>query len=152
MNLNMKQKIIGIIAFIGAVLILIFQSGIYNKPQPQTEGKPEVAATQTDTPELIATSPSPLEKSTIWGTTQVTITFNLPLENIPELKYKLEPSADFKVDLSPDKKTVIFTPVKPLPLGVDYTLSISGEAKFEGKKTLGKNYTFHFKTISYNGV
>lgn len=157
-NLSLKQKIIGIIAVIGTILILIFQRGFSSNPTASPDSIGASLETQspkqiqTDTPEIVSTNPSPLDEAVLWGMQPVEITFNMPLENLPELKYKLEPQSDIKVELSNDKKTVRFIPTKTLPLGQGYTLFISGAAKFEGQKTLGKDYTFHFKTIEYKGV
>ncbi|MFA5932647.1 MAG: Ig-like domain-containing protein [Microgenomates group bacterium] len=154
-NLSIKQKIIGIIVVIGTILILIFKGGIYSKPAEnldKTFNNPTPTTIQTDTPEIISTSPSPLDNSYIWGTTAISITFNLPIENIPELKYKFEPASNIKTDLSNDNKTVTFTPIEPLKLGSEYLLTIPAEAKFLGKKTLGKSYIFHIRTIEYKGV
>lgn len=156
--LSLKQKIIGIIAIIGTILILIFQRGFSSNPTATLEPvrinldpQPQKQI-QIDTPELVSTNPSPLDGAILWGLQPIEITFNMPLENIPELKYKLEPQIDIKVELSSDKKTVRFIPTKTLPLGVGFTLFISGDAKFDGKKTLGKDYTFRFKTIEYKGI
>lgn len=148
--LNLKQKIIGIIAVVGTILILIFQHGFSSsKPAALLEKQNQI---QTVNPEIISTSPSPLDQAIIWGQQPIEITFNLPLENIPELKYKFEPQSELKVELLNDKKTVRFTPVKPLPLGVSYTLSLPASAKFDGQKTLGKDYIFSIRTIEYKGV
>jgi hypothetical protein len=152
-NLSLKQKIIGIITVIGIILILIFQGGLYSKSTASVEKlEDKTTTTQSENPEVASTNPSPLEKAIIWGMQPIEITFNLPIENIPELKYKLEPEADMKVELLNDKKTIRFTPNKPLPLGVSFTLTIPSEAKFDGKKTLGQDYQVHFKTIEYKGV
>ncbi|MDD2822595.1 MAG: Ig-like domain-containing protein [Candidatus Daviesbacteria bacterium] len=148
-NLSSKQKVIGVIAIIGTILILIFQSGFYSKPAAKRE---EINNPATQNPEVVSTSPNPLEKAIIWGTTPIEITFNLSVQNIPELKYTFEPESDIKAELLNDRKTVRFTPNKPLPLGADYTLTIPAGAKFDDDKTLGKDYKVHFRTIEYRGV
>lgn len=154
MRLSIKQKIIGLIAIIGTILILIFQGGFYSKSNSKIEKPVENASLpiQTDKPQIISTSPNPLDQTILWGTEPIEITFDSPLENAPELKYRLEPKSEMKVELSSDKKTAKFIPVKPLPLGVGFTFTILAESKFEGKKTLGKEYTYHFRTIEYKGV
>jgi hypothetical protein len=153
-NLSLKQKIIGAIAIFGTVLILVFQRGVYSKPQSSAEKSTTTtpAVIQTDKAEIVSTNPSPLDQSIVLGSQPIEITFNFPLENIPELKYRFEPQSDLKVELLNDKKTVRFTPVKPLPFGMGFTLVIAKEAKFDGKKNLDKEYTFHFRTIEYKGV
>jgi hypothetical protein len=152
-NLSLKQKIIGAIAIVGAILIFIFQRGLSSG---QTVEKVPLENTQTqvqtDKPELIQTNPSPLNEATFWALQPIELAFNLPLENIPEFKHTISPKYDYKIELSGDKKTITITPTKPLPLGTTFTLSISGETKFEGKKTLEKDYIFHYRTIEYKGV
>lgn len=151
MNLSIKQKIIGIIAIIGTILILIFQGGLYPKNKDQDE--PQITEpAQVLTPGIIKTNPNPLDQATLWALQPIEIIFSIPLENIPEFKYKIDPSFDHKVELSNDKKTLTITPTKPLPLGQSFTMGISGSTKIEGGKILGKDYTFHFKTIEYRGV
>lgn len=152
MNLRLKQKIIGIIAIIGTILILIFQHGLASDKPVAILEKPTPTVIQTNTPELISTNPSPLDKSILWAIQPIIFAFNLPLENIPEFKYKIDPKIDYKIELSNDKKIITLTPAKPLPLGQTFTFSISTDTKFEGKKTLDKDYTFHFQTIVYKGV
>lgn len=152
-NLSLKQKIIGIIAVIGTILILIFQGGIYPKSTAnQEKATPSTKSIQTDNPELISTNPSPLNQAILWAMQPIELNFNLPIENIPELKYKIEPKVEFKEEMLNDKKTVRLTPINPLPLGASFTLSIPSSAKFDGNKTLGKDYVFHFETIKYKGV
>lgn len=150
-SLSLKQKIIGIIAVIGSILILIFQQGLYNKPTASVEKQSEKQI-QTDTPEIVSTNPSPLEESILWAMQPIEITFNLPLENAPEFKHKMDPKYDYKVELSDDKKTIRIIPTKPLPLGKGFTLFIQADTKLEGNKTLGRDYIFHFRTIEYRGV
>lgn len=158
-NLSLKQKIMIGIGIIGAILILIFQRGFSGSPatpkvpleNTQTQVQTQVQA-QTDKPELISTSPNPLNEAILWAQQPIEFTFNLPLENAPEFKFKIEPKFEYKVDLINDKKTIIITPTKPLPLGQTFTLTISRETKFDNKKFMDKDYTFHFKTIEYKGV
>lgn len=158
-NLSLKQKIIAFIIAIGTILILIFQRGFSGSPavekipleSKQTQIQTQVQV-QTDKPELISTNPNPLDEAIIWAQQPIEFNFNLPLENAPEFKHRIEPKYDYKVDLINDKKTIIITPTKPLPLGQTFTITISRETKFDGKKILDKDYSFHFKTIEYKGV
>ncbi|MBI4039837.1 Ig-like domain-containing protein [Candidatus Daviesbacteria bacterium] len=140
---NTKNKIITAVLALGLILIAIFKLGLYSKPQPTS---------RVIAPQVIATNPSPLDDSTILPTQSITITFNLPVQNIGELKYKISPLADIKPQLSEDRKTVTITPNKPYSLGGGYTLFITGDTKFDGKQMLGPDYVVHFKTISYRGV
>jgi hypothetical protein len=148
--MSTKTKIIAAIIAIGAILIAIFQFGLGG---PGTERGSEVL--QTDSPVVMATSPEAMkEKKTVvvLPTQTIEITFNQPLENVPETKIVIEPKADYKVELSGDRKTLKIIPVTPYALGQGYSLFVKGETKFDGKKTLGSDVDFHFATISYNGV
>lgn len=153
MSLSLKQKIIASIVAFGLILIAIFNKGLALKNEapantsPQT--KPQV---QTNTPELISTNPQALDGTTILPTQIIELNFNLPLENDAEIKITFEPKAEYKIELSNDKKTAKIIPLKPYALGQGYSLSIKSDTKFQGKKTLGRDYGFGFRTIEYRGV
>ncbi|MDO8498596.1 MAG: Ig-like domain-containing protein [bacterium] len=156
-NLTLKQKIMILVGIVGAILILIFQRGLYSKSDPVPQKLEQKQQTQEETktqgePQIVSTNPSPLNDATIMPSQSLEITFNQPAVNEPELKITIEPKADLKLELSNDKKTVTITPLKPLLFGQGYTLFISSEAKFAGGKTLGHEAVFHLKTISYKGV
>lgn len=135
------------VAIVGAILIAIFSRGFYERP---------ISSNQTSTnkpssePALVSIKPS--DNGVLAPSDSIEINFNQPLENSDEFKHRLEPKTDYKLQLSDDKKTIRFVFDKPLPLGTTYTLFIQADAKFEGKKTLGKDLEFHFRTIAYNGV
>ncbi len=150
-NLTFKQKIMIVIGIIGAILILIFQRGLYSTPTASVEKLPQIQ-TETDKIELVSTNPSPLEEAILWAMQPIELTFNTPLVNAPEFKHRIEPKPEYRVELSDDKKTVRIIPTKPLQLGLSFTLSVQSDAKFDGNKTLGRDYTFHFRTIEYKGV
>lgn len=144
-----KNKIFWTIIILGLILITIFSIGLY----PKSSITNQTVNEQTESPKVISTTPSPLDEATILPTQPVSITFNMPLENLPELKYVIEPAIDLNVELSDDKKTVKFTPKENFELGQGYSLNIKSETKFEGKRTLGpEEKVFHFTTISYKGV
>ena len=107
---------------------------------------------QTDTPQLVSTKPDPLDEAVILPSQTVEITFNLPIENIGELKYELSPKVKYKVALSEDRKAVIITPDSTWPVGTTFTLNVSPLTKFDGKKFLKDGIIIHFKTIEYKGV
>lgn len=152
-NLSLKQKIIIIIAAVGAALIFIFQRGLYSKPAAEKPVDTQKNTAQSsEEPKLIFTNPTPLEGSTILPTQSVQITFNIPLENVGEFKHRLEPKTPYEAKLSDDKKTVTITPTKPLKLGSGYTLFIDQLSKFEGGKRLNGGIDIHFRTIEYKGV
>lgn len=143
---NLKQKIIIFILIVGALLILIFQRGLASSPSSNQ------TSIQNEDPRVVSTNPSPLGGATILATQPIEITFNLPVENIGELKYKIEPAFELKLELSEDRKTGKFTPVKPFELGNAYTLYILPGTKFDGHKILPAEILLHFKTIPYRGV
>lgn len=148
--MSTKAKIIAAIIAIGAILIAIFQFGLGGEATPRPSD-----ISQSDSPVVVATNPEAMkEKKTVvvLPTQTIEISFNQPLENIPETKIVIEPKADYKVELSGDRKTVKIIPVTPYALGQGYSLFVKGETKFDGKKTLGNDVDFHFATISYNGV
>jgi hypothetical protein len=148
--MSTKAKIITAIVVIGAILIAIFQFGLGG---PGAERG--VDTIQTESPVVVATNPAAMkEKKTVvvLPTQSIEITFNQPLENVPETRITIEPKADYKVELSGDKKTIKITPNTPYALGQGYSLFIKADTKFDGKKTLGSDVDFHFATISYNGV
>jgi hypothetical protein len=148
--MSTKTKIIAAVVAIGVILIAIFQFGLGG---PGAERG--VDTIQTESPVVVATNPAAMkEKKTVvvLPTQSIEITFNQPLENVPETRITIEPKADYKVELSSDKKTIKIIPVTPYSLGQGYSLFIKADTKFDGKKTLGSDVDFHFATISYNGV
>lgn len=153
-NLSLKQKIMILVTLIGAVLILIFQRGIYGQdykvfPQPTTH---PTENTDNNEPKIVATQPPTLDEAIIAPTQTIEITFNLPLENVGEFKYRIDPQPDLKVSLSDDRQTAKIAPTTPFKLGTTFTLFILPDTKFDGKKNLGREIIYHFKTIEYKGV
>lgn len=150
---NYKQIIIITVALIGLILIAVFYKGLY---QPNHVTKLSQSATQTTSQseklKIISTNPSPLEEVTILPTQIIELTFNYSLIAPSELKHKIDPPSDIKIELSVDKKTVKFVPIKPYKLGSGYTLFIQPDTKFEGGKVLKEELIYHFKTISYRGI
>ena len=148
--MSTKTKIIAAVVAIGVILIAIFQFGLGG---PGAERG--VDTIQTESPVVVTTNPAAMkEKKTVvvLPTQSIEITFNQPLENVPETRITIEPKADYKVELSSDKKTIKIIPITPYSLGQGYSLFIKADTKFDGKKTLGNDVDFHFATISYNGV
>lgn len=151
--MSLKQKIIAVVVALGLILIAIFYKGFAPKNEaPPNTSPPAKQAVQTNTPELISTNPQALDGTTILPTQIIELNFNLPLENDAETKITLDPKAEVKIELSNDKKTAKIIPLKPFALGQGYSLSIKGNTKFQGNKTLGRDYGFGFRTIEYKGV
>jgi hypothetical protein len=154
-NFSLKQKIIAAVVALGLILIAIFNFGLSTPSKDESEATPEAAVNEarTDKVVVVSTNPANLDGATILPTQPIEITFNLPLENEPELKRQWDPEdTDVKTELSSDRKTVKFTPNKPLIFGEDYTLTIKVDTKFEGQKRLDNELIYHIKTISYSGV
>lgn len=150
-----KNRLIAIILAIGSILIFIFYRGFYSKgPLANTTSNTAPAKQQTENsqPEIVSTNPNPLEEAVILPSQVVELTFNQPLENRGELKNRIEPKLDYEIKLSDDRKTAKITTHQGFALGTTYTLFIMPDSKFDGKKLLGREYIFHFKTIEYKGV
>lgn len=162
MNINnLKRKIIWIILVIGALLILIFQRGLYSRSDLTNNTAPDAkssvpAQSSNQEIKIISTNPDPLEEAVILPTQTIEITFNIPLENKGEFKNKIEPLlnplSDYEIKLSDDRKTAKIIPTIPFKLGTTFTLFILPASKFDGKRQLGKEIIYHFKTIEYRGI
>ncbi len=144
-----RNKIIGLVILIGSILIAIFSAGFYSN---SLQSPREANTSQSTDPTVVKTNPKELDQSTILPNQTLEIFFSHPLENVPETRWSVEPQADYKAELSDDKKTLKLIPNSPLNLGQSYTLFIKAETKIEGKKTLDKEYQFHFKTIDFKGA
>lgn len=154
--ISLKQKIIIIVTLAGAILIFIFQHGLYSKPQPISPSSPkptlEVQISPSEEPKVISTHPDNLDGTTLLPTQIIEITFNRPLENVGEFKNRLEPKTNYEVKLSDDRKTARIIPNPTFKLGAGYTIFILPDTKFYGKKTLGREIIYHFNTVSYKGI
>jgi hypothetical protein len=146
--MSTKAKIITAIVVIGAILIAIFQFGLGG---PGAERG--VDTIQTESPVVVATNPAAMkEKKTVvvLPTQSIEITFNQPLENVPETRITIEPKADYKVELSSDKKTIkIIKTVTPNIFsynGKEYDFT---DYKFEVIINNDKNEKAHFVTIGF---
>lgn len=150
-NLSTKQKIIAAVIALGAILIVIFNRGFSMISSDPERQEPGVNQVQSQNVEVVATSPNPLEGATILPSQEVEIFFSEPMVNDPA-RITIEPSVKYNAQLSADHKTLKIQPLEPYKLGQGYTLTIkSGYASDNGKK-LDSDKTFHFQTISYNGV
>lgn len=142
------------------VILILLISGFYlykttNKSKSITPVKQETAQPKDiskEPPFIVSTKPDPLEENLVSGSEPVEITFNRPLENVGEFKSRIEPEIEYKVELSPDRKTARIIPAKPYPLGTTFTLFIGPDSKFDGVGAWGKDKIYHFKTIKYTGV
>lgn len=155
MTFSLKQKIIAFVVFAGVLLIAIFQMGLGGDKKPIIQNK--APQTQEDfandpQPRLVSIKPDSLEGATILPTQTIEVTFNHPLQNVPETKWRIDPKIEMKVELSVDKKIIKFTPTKAYDLGQGYNLIITGDTKFDNNKLLNTDYHWAFQTIKYTGI
>lgn len=140
------------------VLIIIFILGITGGfwyitfKKPSATEKQTSSVSQTEEPKIISTRPEPLENAVVSATEVVEITFNRPLENIGEFKFRIDPKTDIKIELSPDRKTAKIIPQAPYELGVTYTIFMGPDTKFDGVGNWGKEAIYHFRTIKFRGI
>ncbi|MBI3103482.1 Ig-like domain-containing protein [Candidatus Daviesbacteria bacterium] len=147
-----KKTLLPLICLLTLLIAFLLYKGIYKKDLA-FEAKPQPSANeQTEPPQIIATKPDPLENAVVSATEVVEITFNRPLENIGEFKFRIDPKAEIKIELSPDRKTAKIIPQTPFELGVTYTIFIGPETKFDGVGNWGKEAIYHFQTIKFRGI
>lgn len=148
---NFSKKILIIILITLTGLVVFFVTKNIRKTDSPKPTAQSVNA-DSDEPRIVSTKPDPLNETIIPASQVIEITFNKPLQNVPEFKVRIEPKVDFKVELSFDRKTAKITPLKPLGLGTAYTLTINPDTKFDGVGNWGQTKDFHFRTIKYRGV
>lgn len=143
------KKVIFVLIILGVVLtgVFYFKKEVSVKPEPVTQ-----TPKQSNETMIVSTKPNPLDETIIPADQIIEITFNKSLQNAPEFKVKIEPKVDFKIELSPDRKTAKITFTKPLDLGASYALSIAPDTKFDGIGEWRQNKEFHFRTITYKGI
>lgn len=138
---------------LGVVLVIVWQRRTaFEAPQATSSPASQVKSEQSEHPKIISTKPDPLENAVVSATEIVEITFNRPLENIGEFKFRIDPKADVKIELSSDRKTAKIIPQAPFELGVTYTIFIGPESKFDGVGNWGKEAIYHFQTIKFRGI
>lgn len=144
----MKKIIILIVISALATAVFIW------KEQPTSTTPKPIPSTpsQSDKPQIISTKPDPLDETIMPANEIIEITFNRTIENVGEFKVRIEPEAEYKTELSGDRKTARIIPLKPYKLGTTYTLFIGTETKFDGLGRWGEEKIFHFRTITYRGV
>lgn len=137
-----------IIIIIVMVALFFLKERVFN-PNSKTSTQP---TSQENEPEIISTRPEPLENAVVSATEVLEINFNKPVENIGEFKFRIDPKADIKIELSSDRKTAKIIPQTPFELGVTYTIFIGPETKFDGVGNWGKEVIYHFQTIKFRGI
>lgn len=148
-NLLKSKILIGIILI---VVVFFISSKLGDKTAPAKDPGSSAPVTQTTSPQVVSTKPLGSDKDILMQDQPIEITFNKPLENTGEFKHRLEPEIKYKLEISPDRKTVKIIPQEPYLLGTEYTLFIKPETKFDGAQNLGEEKIYHFKTIQYRGV
>lgn len=146
----MKKNIIFIIVIIiiTVIILLVLRQGSNKSSEVTPSPSPSLKS-----PGIISTKPDLLSGETIIAANQtIELMFNRPLENVPELKLRLEPKADYKVELSFDRQKALIIPTKPFELGTAYTLTILKDSKFEGGGRLNQEVNLHFRTVRYRGI
>lgn len=145
------KKFLIVIPIIFIIALVLWKE---NKPSesPLLTSAPASEQPKSDQPRIVSTIPNPLEGTIIAVDQKIEITFSHPLENAPELKLRIEPKLDYKVELSSDRKTAKITPDSSYDLGVSYTLFIMPDSKFDGGRRLDGEKVFHFQTIRYRGI
>lgn len=145
-----KLNIKSILVFIAILSLVISVFYFIKNPKPQSINSS--SSTKAESPKIVATKPEPLDDTVIASTEEIEIIFNMSLQNSAELKLRMEPEIDYKVELSGDRKTAKIIPNKPYPLGTTFTLFIGPETKFDEVGRWGEEKVFHFRTIKYSGV
>lgn len=145
-------KILIVVIIIAGLGFILFKNKIVQKNEP-VKNQPSVQTIiQDKSPRIVSTKPDPLDETIIPASDPIEITFNIPLQNVPEFKIRFEPKPDYKVELSSDRKTARIIFIKPLDLGTTFTLYIQPDTKFDGVGEWKQDKTFHFRTIKYTGV
>lgn len=142
----MRKKFLILIPIIFIIAVILWRG---NKPSEPPSSTPTPAS---DQPRIVSTIPDPLDGTIIAADQKIEITFSHPLENAPELKLRIEPNLNYKVELSSDRKTAKITPTGSYDLGVSYTLFVMPDSKFDGGARLQGEKIFHFQTIRYRGI
>jgi len=140
------KKFLIVIPIILIMAIVLWKE---NKPTQSPLPSPSPAS---EKPRVVSTNPSPLDGTIIAADQKIEITFSHPLENAPELKLRIEPKLDYKVELSADRKTAKIVPDGSYDLGTSYTIFIMPDSKFDGGGRLEGEKVFHFQTIRYRGI
>lgn len=152
-----KSKIIAVIITLGLILIAIFKFGFggnpisiidTDQPKQETQDPNKPALISSDPPELLEKKPLIFKPDQV-----IKLTFNVPLQNGPETKIRLDPPHEFEVTLTNESKTAVITPKSPYKLGQGYTLFIKADTKLqENGKLLEQDYNMHFNVINYSGI
>lgn len=155
----LKYKIIAFIIALGLILIAIFQGGFYLAKKeviPSGQNVSENTApalSESSEPQIISVKPEKLNGSTVPPTQVIEITFNQSTQGFdPKVHIQFEPKVEFVVEQSNESKTITIKPEKLYAVGTEYKLKVMGNLEFTGKKKLGADKEYTFKTIEYRGI
>lgn len=149
---------------IGLFILLVIVAFLYQRANLSqikvSDSSNQTSTTDTNKPDLVSTNPLDLsERSAVSPTQIIELKFNIPLENVGEFKYKIDPKAEVKIELSSDRKIVKISPVSTFKLGTTYQIEIFPDSKFNidptqksTQKTLERTLFVKFRTIEYRGV
>ncbi len=146
--------------FIGVFIFLMIFAFFYQKVKVSQISVAPSSQAENEKPIIVSTVPSGLSNNLpISPTQEIEITFNIPLENTGEFKYKITPPVELNLSLSPDRKTIKLSPKDTFKLGTNYELEIQPGSKFNSdpsqkssQKILEETIFIRFKTIEYRGV
>jgi hypothetical protein len=147
--------------FIGVFIFLMIFAFFYQKVKvSQISVAPSSTQTENEKPVIVSIVPSGLSNNLpISPTQEIEITFNIPLENTGEFKYKITPPIELNLSLSPERKTIKLSPKDTFKLGTSYELEIQPGSKFNAdpsqkssQRILEETIFLRFKTIEYRGV
>lgn len=146
-----KTNIIGIIIALGLLLLGIFFNGLYEpNGLEQTSNQKQV---QSNNVTVVSTTPSKLDESTILPNQTLEINFSDGIEQSQKkVQLTIEPTVDYKVEVTNGNKTLKIIPNKPFGFDQAYTLKVTTDTNFEGGKKLDNDVVYRFKTIPYKGV
>lgn len=156
------KKVSLIILIIFLIVIAIYPVKKLLSKQPQEANNPPGTSsnqqsketTQSDSKKvsIVSTNPDPLDNIIINSGQVIEINFSNPLENTGEFKHRITPAADYKLELTGDRKTLKIVPVKPYELGNEFTLVISPETKFDNGARMEHEAIYHFHTVAFRNL
>lgn len=155
----MRKKFYFIITIILFIILLPAGYKFFNpqlKITPQTQKaeskEKENQLSETKKVSIVSTKPDPLDNIIINSGQVIEINFSNPLENTGEFKHRITPAADYKLELTGDRKTLKIVPVKPYELGNEFTLVISPETKFDNGARMEHEAIYHFHTVAFRNL
>lgn len=151
----MRLKIIGftlLVLTLTAIFLVVKNKKQESLSSPAQNPPEVIQISENEKPQIVSTTPDPLDGAIVPSNQQIEITFNRPLENEGEFKLRIEPEIKYKLTLSNERKTAEIAPQEPFELGHEYTIYITSDTKFTGYGDWGEEKTFRFRTVKYRGI